>query len=161
MLDLLRDLDAYTRWADARIFDVLPADGWMKEVGGSFGTLRNTATHLVSAQWIWISRWRGTSPSAHLSPEDFPTPDALRARADALSRERAGLLAEQSEDSLARPLSYLNLQGKPDAQPLGEILAHMYNHSTYHRGQLAAFLRDLGVKPPSTDYILWIRSGKP
>ena len=89
MFDVLKALDAYTRWADARILAALPDDAWLKEVGGSFGTLRNTAVHLVSAQWIWLSRWKGSSPSGHLKPEDFATPHALRERAETLGREIA------------------------------------------------------------------------
>lgn len=161
MLDVVRSLDAYTRWADGRILDVLPADAWLKEVGGGFGTLRNTAVHLVSAQAVWLSRWRGRPLPGHWKPEEVESPRALRARWEEVARDRAAFLAERTEATLAEPLRYTTFDGKPFADPLGELAVHVFNHSTYHRGQLAAFLRDLGVKPPSTDYVLWIRSGKP
>lgn len=160
VIELVRALDAYTRWADARVLEALPGDAWLKDVGGSFGSLRNTAVHLVSAAGVWVSRWLGR-PAAHLKPEEVESPAALRALAEELARERTAFVARQSDATLAAPFSWSTLDGKAASDPLVELFIQMANHSTYHRGQLAAFLRDLGVKPPSTDYLVWIRSGKP
>jgi uncharacterized damage-inducible protein DinB len=161
MFDAVRRLDAYTRWADARLLEALPADAWLNEVGGSFGTLRNTAVHLVSAEWVWVSRWLGRPPAGPLKPEDVESPAALRARWEDVARDRAAFVARQTDATLAAPFAWSSFDGKAASDPLVELFLQMATHSTYHRGQLAAFLRDLGVKPPSTDYLVWIRSGKP
>ena len=163
-LDVIRMFDAYTRWADTKVFDVLSAlseEAWRKEVGGSFGSIRNTAVHLVSAQWIWLSRWRGTSPPAMWTPEEVPTSAALRARWEQVVRDRAAFLEPLTDAALAEDVRYMNLAGKPQAIALGLLFLHMVNHSTYHRGQLTAFLRNVGAKPPSTDFVAWVMQGKP
>jgi uncharacterized damage-inducible protein DinB len=54
-------------------------------------------------------------------------------------------------------VSYRALSGAPYANPLGELLRHVVNHGTYHRGQVATLLRQLDVKPPQTDLILYYR----
>lgn len=163
-IDVVRELDAYTRWADARVFDVLktlPEELWLKDVGGSFVSIRNTASHLVSAQWVWLSRWKGVGPVGLWKPEEYSSCGALREKREEVVRERAAFLAEQTDASLAADCAYTTSDGKSWSNPLGELYMHMSNHSTYHRGQLTAFLRNVGQKPPSTDFIVWIRSGKP
>jgi len=162
-LDTVRMFDAYTRWADTRCLDALgglSAEAWLKDVGGSFGSIRNTAVHLVSAQAVSLSRWKG-QPVHMWKPEELPTVDALRARWEEVARDRGAFLAEQTDATLAQDVRYTTTDGKAYATPLGEFFLHMANHSTYHRGQLTAFLRNVGVKPPSTDFIVWIRAGKP
>ena len=163
-MDVVRMFDAYTRWADARTFDALqplPEEVWLKEVGGSFGSLRNTASHLVSAQWVWLSRWKGGPPVGLWKPEEYPTFSGLRAKWEEVARTRAAFLADQTDASLAAEVKYTTTDGKSWANPLGELFLHMVNHSTYHRGQISAFLRNVGAKAESTDFIVWIRKGKP
>ncbi|HEX7897971.1 MAG TPA: DinB family protein [Planctomycetota bacterium] len=162
-MDVVRMFDAYTRWADTRCLDALgglPEEAWLKDVGGSFGSIRNTAVHLVSAQAVSLSRWLGR-PVTMWKPEEVPTSAALRARWEEVVRDRGAFLADQTDATLAQDVRYTTADGKSYATPLGEFFLHMANHSTYHRGQLSAFLRNVGVKPPSTDFIVWIRSGKP
>lgn len=163
-MDVVRIFDAYTRWADARMLEAveaLPAGAWLRDIGGSFGSIRNTAVHLVSAQRIWLSRWQGRPPAPMWTPEEVPTPDVLRARWTELARERLAFLADQTDEALAKEVRYTTTDGKAHANPLGELFLHMANHSTYHRGQVTTLLRMAGVKPPAGDLIAWIRAGKP
>jgi uncharacterized damage-inducible protein DinB len=67
-------------------------------------------------------------------------------------------VAEQTEASLAAPLSYRNLKGEPATFPLGQLMLHAVNHSTYHRGQITTLLRQLGAQPVSTDLVLYYLS---
>lgn len=162
-IDLVRLQDAYTRWADTRTFDALAGlsdELWTKDVGGSFGSIRNTASHLVSAQWVWLSRWKGGPPVGLWKPEEYPAYAGLRAKWEEVARDRAAFLSDQTDATLAADVEYTTTDGKSWSTPLGELFLHMVNHSTYHRGQLSAFLRNVGAKPPSTDFIVWIRSGK-
>lgn len=59
-----------------------------------------------------------------------------------------------------RIISYRNLSGQPFSDPLNNLLRHVVNHSTYHRGQVATQMSQLGVKPPSTDLIVYLRQVK-
>lgn len=65
-----------------------------------------------------------------------------------------------NEEILAKPLEYRNMQGDPYLNALEDVLAHVVNHSTYHRGQVIFLIREAGIVPPSTDYIRFARSLK-
>ncbi|HEX9485216.1 MAG TPA: DinB family protein, partial [Gemmatimonadaceae bacterium] len=61
-----------------------------------------------------------------------------------------------SAAELTRPFTYTSLRGGTYTYPLGDVLQHVVNHGTYHRGQIAHFLRQQGETPPSTDYLLYL-----
>ena len=158
MLETIRLLHDYTRWADGRMFDAvskLSPDQWIKDLGSSLKSARDTVVHVVSAQWIWISRWKGEVPKGMWAATDFPTPAAIREKSEALAKDLAGFVAEQTEESLAKPLTYKNLKGDTFSYPLGQLMLHTVNHSTYHRGQVTTLLRQLGAQPISTDLVVY------
>jgi uncharacterized damage-inducible protein DinB len=158
MLETIRLLYDYTRWADVRIHDAvskLSSEQWTKDLGSSLKSARDTVVHIASAQWIWISRWKGESPKGMWAPADFPTPASIRERWEPLAAALAAFVAEQTEESLAKPLNYKNLKGEPMSYPLGHLMLHVTNHSTYHRGQVTTLLRQLGAQPVSTDLVLY------
>jgi uncharacterized damage-inducible protein DinB len=158
MLETIKLLHSYTRWADVRMFDAvskLSPEQWTKDLGSSLKSARDTAVHIVSAQWIWLSRWKGESPKGMWNAADYPTPASIREKSEALAKELAGFAAEQTEESVAKPLNYKNLKGEPMSFPLGQLMIHMANHSTYHRGQVTTLLRQLGAQPISTDFVLY------
>ena len=65
MLETVTLLYDYTRWADGRMFEAvakLAPEAWTKDLGSSLKSARDTVVHLVSAQWIWLSRWKGETP---------------------------------------------------------------------------------------------------
>ncbi|HLY73316.1 MAG TPA: DinB family protein [Planctomycetota bacterium] len=158
MLDTLRLLCGYTLWADGKMLDAsskLSPEHWTKDLGSSLKSVRDTVVHIASAQWIWISRWKGESPMAMWTAADYPTQASVLERWRPLRSELASFVAEQTEDSLRRPISYRNLKGDPFTYPLGHLMLHFGNHSTYHRGQVTTLLRQLGAQPESTDLILY------
>jgi len=158
MLATIRLLTDYTRWADARMFDAvakLSPEQFTKDLGSSLKSVRDTVVHLASAQWIWLSRWTGTSPPAMWTAADFPTAASVREKHAALAEERASHVAAQTPESLARLCNYKNLKGDPMAFPLGQLMLHAVNHSTYHRGQVTTLIRQLGAQPVSTDLVIY------
>jgi len=50
---------------------------------------------------------------------------------------------------------------RPEDTTMRETMHQVVLHSTYHRGQVAAYLRTLGGEPPLTDYIAWLWAGRP
>jgi uncharacterized damage-inducible protein DinB len=157
-LETLRELYGYNGWANARSLQaastVSPAD-FTKEVGGSFASLRGTLAHMYGAEWIWLERWRGTSPRSLPFSLDFPDVETIRSRWRDVEREQKEFLGGLDQGRLAEVISYVNLKGEPFAYPLGRMLQHVVNHSTYHRGQVATLLRQLGATPLSTDLLLY------
>jgi uncharacterized damage-inducible protein DinB len=158
MLETVRLFCDYTAWADARMFDALASltqEQWTRDLGGSLKSARDTAVHLVGAEWLYLSRFRGVSPKAAWDPGDFPEPKLLREKWEPLAAGLASFAAAQTEESLRRPLSYANLKGEALSFPLGHVALQLTNHSTYHRGQVATLLRQLGARPLSTDLVLY------
>jgi uncharacterized damage-inducible protein DinB len=159
-LDDLRSLYAYNAWANARFFEVVEGLDETRRTApleSSFPSVIATLGHIVGAEWIWLSRWRGTSPTTSPDWLESPTLEALRARLSTVEAERAAFLAGLTEEALQRPLDYKLLNGDPHSTRLLDLLLHVVNHSTYHRGQLTTLLRQVGGAPPATDYVVYTR----
>lgn len=156
-----RQLFAYNRWANDRMLaslePVAPAD-LTRDLGASFPSLMATAAHIAAAEWVWLSRWKGVNPRAMPEWASAPTElPALKAKFAELEAERTAYLGTLAEAALAQPLSYTFFNGTQDARPLAVQFQHLVNHGTYHRGQVAAMLRQIGATPASTDYIRFAR----
>jgi uncharacterized damage-inducible protein DinB len=155
--DLL-DLYRYNAWANGRIIASLaslPPEALAQEFGGSFPTLRGTFAHIVSAEWIWLQRWMGTSPGAAPGWVASATLPELVNQLHEVDAKRSAFLAGLSEGSLDATCSFTLLSGKAASHTLRDLFIHVANHSTYHRGQLAAMLRRLGSPAPSTDFLVY------
>ena len=158
MLETIQLMVDYTRWADARMFEAvtkLAPEAWTKDLGSSLKSVRDTVVHLVSAQWIWITRWKGEIPKGMWNAADFPTQASIRDKWEPLAGELAAFVAAQTEESLAKPLTYKNLKGDTFSYPLGQLMLHTSNHSTYHRGQVTTLIRQLGAQPLSSDLVVY------
>ena len=83
--DLVRTLYRYSEWATARILDAatrLSPEQLAAPSGASYSSVRETLVHIMGAQWLWLSRWNGTSPTAMLDARQFPGLESIRARWD-------------------------------------------------------------------------------
>jgi uncharacterized damage-inducible protein DinB len=156
-LATLQELYAYNYWARDRQLEACAAlsqEQFLRPMGNSFSSLRDTLAHLVAAEWIWSERWRGNSPKALLTASDFPdlatVKERWRGTEDAVREVLAGL----NEDALAAPLHYINTRGQAYTYPLWRSMMHVINHQTYHRGQVTMFLRQLGLEAPALDLLI-------
>lgn len=158
----LRELYGFNSWANSRILaavaGVPPAD-FLRDLRTSHRSIRDTLVHVLSAEWIWLERWKGSSPPAMLAPEDFPEVDAIRTRWGAVERDRDAFMASLSEDRLKEPLSYVNLKGERFTYPLWQQMFHVVNHGSYHRGQITTLLRQVAREPLATDYLVYRDEG--
>lgn len=156
----IRDLYAYHRWANARVLDAaseLDAEAFTREVESSFPSVQKTLIHMLAADWVWLQRWNGTSPTA--MPDgwagvEFP---GLRTAWAELEAAQTAFVEALTEADLDRPLAYHNTAGIAAEQPLWQLLRHVVNHGTYHRGQVTTLLRQVGGTPPGTDLVLFHR----
>ena len=159
-IDEASELFSYGSWATARMCRAAKAltDEQREAVAASsFPSLTATLAHLVSAEWIWLRRWLGDSPTSLPSWAEGPTFQAITAQLAAVEAERATWMAPLTDADLRRVISYHALDGHPYAHPLEKLMRHVVNHSTYHRGQMATQLRQLGQTPPNTDFIRFVR----
>jgi uncharacterized damage-inducible protein DinB len=134
---------------------LLTPEQWTRDLGSSLKSARDTAVHLVGAEWLYLSRFKNTSPTATWNPSEFPSPALLREKWAHVATELADFARGQTADDLRKPLSYKNLKGETITLPLGSVVLQMTNHSTYHRGQVTTLLRQLGAQPSSTDLVLY------
>ncbi len=157
------ELFAYSAWANALVFEsaaALSAEQLGHSVASSFPSIGATLGHIVGAEWVWLRRWLGESPSGFPEWVTKPVLADLKARLSEVERERAAFVASLSDSDLVRVVSYRTLSGKSFSDPLDGLMRHVVNHSTYHRGQVVTQLRQLGFKPPTTDLIVFMRQSK-
>jgi uncharacterized damage-inducible protein DinB len=159
MIETLRKYCRYNRWANQRVVDFvrpLPEAELHRTAIASFPTLHGSLFHLYGAQDIWLSRLAGNSPAEFPKAAEIPSRDVL----DALlsTSDRLVEIAARPEDALQQVIAYTNLSGDSFSNTVADILMHVVNHGTYHRGQIIAQLRQLGHEQLfSTDYIAFTR----
>jgi uncharacterized damage-inducible protein DinB len=152
---------AYNKWANDRTLEAikpLTAEQLTRNLGSSFPSIRDTAAHIASAEWIWLRRWQGHGPMGHPDWAKHGSMDAVVTQFATIEAERAAWLATLTEADLDRPHTFRLLNGQEDRQVLSSQLLHLVNHSTYHRGQIAGMLRQVGATPLATDLIAYRRT---
>lgn len=157
----LRTLYEYNAWANARLIAVLEGldeERLTRRIDSSFPSLLSTVAHIVGAEWIWLERWKGRSPSAAPEWIDGSTLQELRARLGEVERSRMEWVGRLREADLESRIDYRTLAGHPFSERLADLLLHLVNHSSYHRGQLTTMLRQVGATPAGTDYIVFLRT---
>jgi uncharacterized damage-inducible protein DinB len=156
-----RRLVDYGYWARDRILTVvegLDAETYTRDMGSSFGSIRDTLVHVYGAEWVWYSRWTGVSPTVLPAPGDYPDVATLAAAWTDLEHQVRSLIDRLDEDDLDRPIEYARVSGPSERSTLGDMVRHVVNHGTYHRGQVTTMLRQLGADvPPSIDLITYYR----
>lgn len=156
----LRRLYAYSRWATTRLLHAAAAldpAALDRPLGTSFGTLRETVAHLYGVERLWLDRWLGGTIGAPSSPTELESIDAVERRWAAVWKGQDDFLRARTDAQLRDVFSYRNQSGLPASVGLADMLLHVANHATYHRGQIAAAIRQLGGTPAPTDFLLFAR----
>lgn len=156
----IQQLYDYNSWANHRILDAcgaLTPEQFVKDLGSSFPSVRDTLAHIYGAEWIWLERWQGRTPSGPLKPPDFPDLASLRARWTERERELQAFVRGLTTERLNAAMETSTLDGTRYVQPLWQMMQHLVNHGSYHRGQVTAFLRQLGHQAVATDLIRFYR----
>jgi uncharacterized damage-inducible protein DinB len=154
----IRELYRYNRWANARAFEAvatLSQEQFARDLGSSHPSVRDTITHIVWAEWLYLQRWQGTSPQTVFRASEFPGWSDLKARWSEVEAEQARFVESLTAERLVASVRYVNLQGESWEYPLWRQMYHLVNHSSYHRGQLTTLLRQLGAPPRPTDFLLF------
>ena len=155
----IRLLYAYERWANARVLAaaaILTPAQLVQDLRSGHRSVQGTLTHMLWGAWRWLARWQErTSPSGP-SPRDCVDFPSLRLRWREVEEAQHTFVEQVTESALERRISYENPAGTRWTYPLGQMLQHVVNHSTYHRGQVATMLRQLGAAPTPTDFLVYI-----
>lgn len=113
--------------------------------------------HILAAERLWLDRLRAEPSSVVVWPE----PDLGRSRGEIAELERLwrNYLETLSPEGLTGSILYVNSKGEPWTSRVEDVLQHVVMHSAYHRGQIAAALREAGIPPAYTDFIHAARQG--
>ena len=142
--------------------EALPPDQINRDMGNSFKSIRDTVTHMYAAEWVWYSRWQGTSPTALLTTDTFADLAALRSAWIEQERKIRTFVEELGDAGMPRVFAYTMFNGQSSGSPFWQMLQHVVNHGSYHRGQVTTMLRQLGAQPPQPlDMIAFYRSQGP
>ena len=159
-LSTIKTLYEYNHWANARLLsacEALTLEQWDRLLGHSWGSVHGVLTHMFAAETIWLARWRGNSPKAMRQAAEFPTFADLQTAWMRVESEMKDFLATCTEKALSEPVTYTNTRGESRSMPLGQLMLHVANHATHHRGELAAMLAVLNVPHPEDDMLLYFR----
>ena len=161
----IRHLFDYTEWANGLALDAaakLPNEQLRQEVGISHGSIFGTLLHMAGAEWIWLERWHGRAPQGkeawslwtNTSCADLST---LNNRWREVVDRRAQFISRLDESRLSADLPFKLLSGDASSMRLVDQMQHVANHATLHRGQVVGMIRQLGIAPPSTDLLFYLR----
>jgi uncharacterized damage-inducible protein DinB len=146
-----RDLLAYDRWANRRALHSIRAFG----EEGDPDALKLLA-HIVGSSRIWITRLAGGDSSSidTWPPLDF---DACAVGLEMMYERWSRYLEDLTEEELGALVAYRDMKGISRESRVSDTLTHVMNHGTYHRAQIATIVREKGMTPASTDFIIWAR----
>lgn len=144
----------YNYWANEAVLAVaesLNPDQFTGQVGPSWSSVRNMLVHIMGAEWIWLSRWQGISPQTMLRGENFQDTRAIRERWQQIEANLRAFLRSLSADQLSEEVPYTTTGGRSYSLKLWQLLAHVANHGSHHRGELADMFTLLNVSHPQDD----------
>jgi uncharacterized damage-inducible protein DinB len=158
--DEIRLLYDYNAWANHRALDAasaLTAEQLVKPLGSSFSSVRDTLAHICGAEWIWLERFQGRSPSSLPDTTQFGNVSSLRAHWGVQETRLLDFVRGLTQTDLDRTLEYKTLKFGVYKNPLWQSMQHVVNHGTYHRGQITTMLRQLGAQAIPTDLMHFYR----
>jgi len=159
--NILRTHLAYTNWASNRLVDAagaLPPEELTRDFGTADHSVLGTLAHIYAADRVWLGRIRGNPPARFIDPAKDVRLDALRDDWPRLLEEWRSWAGGMTDESFGARVQYKDLKGNANETPLWQIVMHVVNHATHHRGQVSGFLRAMGHTPPPLDLMAYYRS---
>ena len=165
-IDDIRSLYQYDRWANNRVLEGasrLNAEEFTRDLGASFRSMRDTLLHIIGGEWIWLRYWKEPPTSSALltdlrsrrdllfNPNLFPNVAMVQLKWTEVEKEQIEFVNGLTDELLGRLLPFRATQVR-----LAQLMQHVANHSTYHRGQVAVMMRQLGAEPVATDFHLFL-----
>lgn len=147
----------YNIWANERVINhlnSLPSEIFIKQVDLGFKSIAEVIGHLVSVDEVWFARIREESPSIAVTRQFTTIEEASNYLNRLQSQIREYLLATKD---IEKRVIYKNSTGQEFENRISEIIQHVVNHGTYHRGNITTILRHLGFPGVQTDYIAFLR----
>jgi uncharacterized damage-inducible protein DinB len=161
--DTLRLHIDYTVWASRTLLDAaaaLPPAELTRDFATADKSVLGTLLHIYGGDWVWIERMDGRSPSNR--PYDASATLATLQTGWSRVWERwIDCAHDLTAESAETEIEYLSFKGDPFRTPVWQVILHVVNHGTHHRGQAAGFIRSLGKTPPVLDLTHYYRQLTP
>ena len=158
--DQIHQLFDYNAWANRRLLDAaekLSPEQFVQRIESSFPSVRDTLAHIYGAEWIWLERFQGRSPSGLPAAAEFTDVNTLRQHWLQHEERLLDFVRGLAQADLDRDFEYKTLKFGMYRNPLWQSMLHVVNHGTYHRGQVTTMLRQLGAQPILTDLMHFYR----
>jgi uncharacterized damage-inducible protein DinB len=157
MLNHIKLLASYNIWANDKVSNWLKgisSDQWLMHIPSSFPSIKATTTHIIGAEYIWYQRLTKVQPTIWLGNDDLGSIEDVLLRWKAASQSLLNYCNDLSEKDIDEEITFNRLNGDVNVLAVKQILVHVFNHSTYHRGQIVTMLRIAGFeKVASTDLL--------
>ena len=138
----------YQKWANTRILDAMAQQTEQDE------KCLELMAHILLSELVWYSRIEGKPELPVWAKKSL---NECKEMSTANNMLLAGLVAKQTDDSLNKDINYTNTKGNKYTNTVSQILTHLVNHSTYHRGQIIERLKGKIPAMPITDMIAFMR----
>lgn len=156
--DQMRKLFGYNNWAWQRVFasvEKLDLEAYHAPRPVFGGSIHGVLVHAMSAEYVWLMRCKGESPSAMLDPKDYADFTAVVTDWRRIIHNWANEVQWLTDERCFEPIHYETTRGQKRTLPLVDILQHVINHATEHRSQLTPILYHLDVPTEPLDYMLY------
>jgi uncharacterized damage-inducible protein DinB len=157
----IRMLARYNKWANNMLLDAiaaLPPDEVIKKRTAAFGGMSFALAHVVIVDQIWRAHLLGKDHG--FKSRTTVSPDSLASLTEKLNE--TGNWYIQYADFMTEPLlnekvNFLFVDGGAGEMTRGDILIHVCNHNTFHRGHIGDMFYQSGFRPPSIDLPVYFR----
>lgn len=148
----------YNQWANEKLVHIIKtqaAELLEKEIASSFNTIKKTMLHMADAEYIWHARLTNSAPDAMPGKAPNAGTDSLAVT----NKMLVAFIETKDESFFSGSTSYKSLKGEAYTSNNYSILWHVFNHGTFHRGQIITMLRNggFGGRLDQTDFIAFER----
>jgi len=146
----IHTLVGYDRWANTLLLEAagrLSSEEFTRDLGASFGSVRGTLVHIMHGEGRWLQFWNDGTFAPPVNAADFPDTATIAASWSQLETDRQKFIDGLTDTKLATQVTVGD-----ESYTLGELIQHLLDHATYHRGQVASLIRQLGHTPPPTGF---------
>lgn len=160
MIERFRLWFDYEKDAHAKVVDSLRTVPEGQREKPDYQKAVDLLAHVAAARSLWLYRFgvaeRGPDSAEGLFPKNVSLAD-VEARLSAMQASWSEYLRSLDDEKIARVFEYRSIEGGRFRNRIEDLLAQLYGHSWYHRGQIASIVRRLGGEPAVTDYVYWSR----
>jgi uncharacterized damage-inducible protein DinB len=156
----IRLLYEYNAWANRRSLSAAAAltpEQFTKPMCSSFSSVRDTLAHIFGAEWLWLERFQGRSPSSLPDTTQYADVATLGGRWGEFEPRLLNFARGLTQSDLDRVMEYKTLKFGVYSNPLWQSMQHLVNHGSYHRGQVTTLLRQHGAPAILTDLMHFYR----